>query len=431
MSLVEGNIRVLYLTPFSNNLIQPLTISNSEIDDTYLNDFVLIYIDDEELPFAIKRHYLVNLTYDDIDYSCDKTMSDINVNVEEQYCNLYKLFLNYPQFRKILIPKDNFDKIIRDEDIKRIHLLTKKEGKLTYPKIKYTLKQINTKNLDVMYEIADSIEFYVNKGYSYINGYLVRLNYYREKKLIPLCAKNIKDIYRDRELRYFCYCFYNTEYSDKCRFRQIEAMENIIKHIDLAFYRLAPKTTSENELSLVRGMNDYYPFLNEIGDQMLIENYISTTEHSEPQFGRYGYKIVLSEGIPYIRTRDFIELFDEHLNGDYNFDIVYHSIENEVILPRNLLAELIKIDEFENHETHTKWQEHTIRLSCIYPNQYDLDEPICNTSNLYDVTPFVTMGGKNKRKNKKTKKNKRKIKKTKKQIWYQKNKTRNIKKKKY
>ena len=394
MTTLNGSIKIFYSSPFSNNLVQPLIITDTNIEcenDTYLHDFILIYINDQEMPFAVKRHFLINLTYDDIDYSCDKTKTDINVNIDKQYYNLYKLFLNYPEFKNIIIPKDDFDKIIIDKDIKRIHLVTKEERKLTYSKIKNSLKQIDTKNLDVMNQIADSIEFYVNYGYSYINGYLVRLNYYREKEKIPLCAKNIGDIYRDRELRCFCYCFYNTEYSDKCRFTPIEAMENIIKHIDLTFYRLAPKTKSENEFSLVWGINDYYPFLNKIGDQMIIENYISTTEHSEPEFGRYCYKIVLSEGIPYIRTRDFIERVEEHLNGDYNFGIDYYSLEKEVILPRNLLAELIKIDEFENCETKIKWKEHTIKLSCIYPNQFDLDEPICNTSNLYDVTPFVTM----------------------------------------
>ena len=415
MSSVKGNNRILYLSPFSNNLIHPLTITNTELDsrnDTYLDDFILIYINDEEIPFAIKRHYLINLTYSDIDYSCDKTITDINVNVDEEYCNLYKLFLNYPQFRNIVVSKTDLHEIILDEDVKRIQLVTKEEEKLTYPKIKYDLKQFDTKNLEIMNEISDSIEFYAGSGYSYINGYLIRLNFYREKKQIPLCAKTILDIVNDRNLRYFCYCWYNTIYSDKCKFTPIEGMENIVKYMDLAFYKLAPRTIRENEFLLSRGTNDYYPFLNEIGDKMIIENYISTTEHTESQFGRYEYKIVLSEGIPYIKLENFGEIVNNHLGGDIDFGIFFYTVEKEVLLPRNLLAELIKIDEFENDETKIKYQLHTIKLSCIYPNQFDLDEPICITSNLYNVSRFDkkldvdTLGGKNK-----TRKNKRKIKK--------------------
>lgn len=401
MSVVKGEIKMLYLNPFTDRRV-PLAITNTYFEsenEYYLNNFVLIYVDDQEIPFLIKRHYLVNLTYDDVDYWSGKTETDvdiginINVNVNEQYYTLYKLFLNYDEFRNIVISKPDLDEIIRNKHIKRIRLVKRQETKLTYPKIKHQLKTFHISNREVVDEIQDSIIYYVTDGYSVINGYLIRLNYYREREQIPLCAKDIRDIVKDKALRSYCFCWYNTEYSDKCRFAPIEAMEKIVNHIDLAFYRMAPRTTIDNEMILMRGVNDFYPFLRQAGDKMILENYISTTEHKEPQYGRYWYKIILSGGIPYIRVSDYKYLAKKTLNRDEEdvsieaYDVDYMGEEKEVILPRNLLAELVSIEDDVYH---------VIKLSRIYPNQFDLDEPICNTSNLYSVYPFDTMGGENK-----------------------------------
>ena len=427
-SIEEGEI--ICLSPFSKNIIE---LTNTDIESNNhneSNDFILIFIDEITKPFFIKRHYLKNITHDDIDYSCNQTITNINVNVEEKYYNLYKLFLNYPEFNNIIVSATDLDKIINDKKIKRIHLFKNEEEKtkLTYPKIKYTLKQIIIDDIDeygnydqdgVRNKITDSLIFYVTDGYPFINGYLIRLNNYREKKKIPLDAKDITDIYRHRELEFYCYCWYKPECNNTCNFMSIEVMENTIKYIDLAFYKLAPKTTSEDELKVVRGVNSYYPFLNEIGDEIIIENYISTTKSEEPIYGIYMYEIIVSPGIPYI------DVSKEGIYGDVDF----HSKEKEIVLPRNLKAQLIRIryayekdqkkhdEEGEEEYDEKKGTIHTIKLSLSDPNQFNLDDPICNISKLYNVIPYDTTGGKNKRRkyrykrkniNTKKKQNKRK-----------------------
>jgi hypothetical protein len=429
---IKGDVAIteedmICLSPFSKNIIIELTNTAIESNNhNESNDFILIFIDEITTPFFIKRHYLKNITHDDIDYSCNETITNINVNVEEKYYNLYKLFLNYPEFNNIIVSATDLDKIINDKKIKRIHLFKNEEEKtkLTYPKIKYTLKQIIIDDIDeygnygpdsVRNKITDSLIFYVTNGYPFINGYLIRLNNYREKKKIPLDAKDITDIYRHRELEFYCYCWYKPECNNTCNFMSIEVMENTIKYIDLAFYKLAPKTTSEDELKLVRGVSSYYPFLNEIGDEIIIENYISTTKSEEPRYGIYMYEIIVSPGIPYI------DVSKEGIYGDADFQ----SKEKEIVLPRNLKAQLIRIryayekdqkkhdEEGEEEYDEKKGTIHTIKLSLSVPNQFNLDDPICNISNLYNVIPYDTTGGKNKRrkykykrKNIKTKKHK-------------------------
>jgi hypothetical protein len=139
-------------------------------------------------------------------------------------------------------------------------------------------------------------------------------------------------------------------------------------------------------LNVVRGVKNRYPFLNKIGDRMIFENYISTSRHEEAQFGRYHYNIFVSEGIPYIKTSDFERY------GDFD----YNGKEKEIILPRNLVAELVEIEGMDDENFIEENAIHTIRLSCAYPNQFDLDIQECNTFNSYNVAPITTGGKRNK-----------------------------------
>jgi len=384
---IEGNIRMLYSDPFSENYIVPFTIENNS--DAYLNNYILIYLNEQEIPYAIKRDFLINLTYDDIDYSCEDKLGVANVNTDVKYYNLYKLFLNYPEFSNIIIPKIDFDSIDFDS-IKRIHLTTNNQQISTYPKIKNDLRPILIDDDKIRGNITDCLMYYVMTGYSRINGYLIRLNHYQEKTKIPLHAKTIEDIAQNYSAEYFI-PFYNyfskTKYSDKSKFIPIEAMEMIVKHIDLAFYKIAPKVSQGRTITLVRGVNTRYSFLNEIGDKMIFENYISTSKHEEAQFGIYHYNIIVSEGIPYIDTSDFERY------GDFD----YNGKEKEVILPRNLIAELVEIEGMDDENFIEENAIHTILLSCAYPNQFDLDIQECNTFNLYNVAPIITGGKKNKK----------------------------------
>jgi hypothetical protein len=397
MSSIEGNVGVLYLNPFDNKTV-PLNINDNDNDNS-----VLIYINDIQVPFIINKCYLVNLTYDDVDYECNESIT--NINVQEEYYNLYKLFLNYPEYRNIIISKSELDSIINNASIKKIHLFSKEEKKMTYSKIKHKLSEINIEDETIKNDITDSLFYYVDNGYAAINGYLIRLNNkYREKSKIPLDAKTITDLVNHHSMNFFCCCCYKKECSNSKQFIPIEVMEYLVENIDLAFYKIAPRTTRDNQLSVIRGVATFYPYLKNVGDKIIIENYISSTTLSEIQYGCKIYNIILSEGIPYIDVKDM----------DRYGDIDLYSREKEILLPRNLLAELISINNADD--------EHTIRLSLIHPDQFNLDKTKCNESNLYSVKPFVTMGGKKTRKQNKVK--------TRKQNKTRKQKNKKIKKKK-
>ena len=138
--------------------------------------------------------------------------------------------------------------------------------------------------------------------------------------------------------------------------------------------KIAPRTDSTG-MTLRRGVWEYYPYLKKIGDKMIIENYISATSHPHSEFGNKEYIIIVPPNIPYINQNDR-KIFD---------DVFIHSNEREVILPKNLVAELIKIEEVEDYDHPI----HTIKLNLLYESQFDLDEIICKPRNLYDIKPYI------------------------------------------
>jgi len=225
MSSVNGNIVLSYLNPFSKEA--------TRFDGNLDEDFILIYIDDADMPYLIRRCYLVNLTYDDIDYKCNETMTKINE--KEQYYNLYKLFLNEPELRNIIISKNELDDIMNDSRIRTIRLYKTSKVKLTYPKLKYNLNNINVEDEDVKNEITDSLLYYIDTGgYALINGYLIRLhNEYPEKKRIPLDAETIRDLVVHNSNKFFFPCCYEKKCSRLYAFEAIPAMENLVKNIDI------------------------------------------------------------------------------------------------------------------------------------------------------------------------------------------------------
>ena len=87
MSNVEGQIEILLQNPFSSETIYTKDLHK------YLKDEnnILIFLDDDQIPYCMKRSYFINLLMEDFDYECD---DENNVNTKIKYYNLSKLFLN-------------------------------------------------------------------------------------------------------------------------------------------------------------------------------------------------------------------------------------------------------------------------------------------------------------------------------------------------
>jgi hypothetical protein len=110
---------------------------------------------------------------------------------------------------------------------------------------------------------------------------------------------------------------------------------------------------------------------------MVIENYISTTNGDDPDYIMNIpvplYTIILSPNIPYIDT--YKELYDNTTFPN----------EQEIILPRNLIAELVEIDNEPDLRGNFG---HTIKLTPMYPTQFDVLKKKCSEHNVYTIEKY-------------------------------------------
>lgn len=372
--LVHGKISIAYNNPLTNT-----SIHNIKDIDVFLNrdDNVMIFMNDEPIPFLMKRSYFANILFDDIVYQCGPNSRSRVSTRRNQYYHLFKLFANHTKYKDIIIPLDEMDKIVKNRHINKYHIYSADRAINTIPKINVDLKtdpHADITNEENIGDILSNLSYYTGRGYSVANGYLVRTAYYPERRKLPEYANDIRDIEFASMMNFLTCGFYYQKKRTEYEHVRIRAVEKMIHDVDLAFMKIAPRTTET--MFLRRGVGEYYPYLRKIGDRMVIENYISTTKHMDIQFGAKEYYVEVSPGIPYIDYQD-----------SKNFeDVFMHTNEREVILPKNLLAELIKIEDVD----HYTYPRHTIRLSLLYKGQYDLDEnEKCKERNLFHIQPFI------------------------------------------
>lgn len=99
-NLEQEQIEILLKNPLSSE-----TFYKKDVD-RYLRDEnnILIYLDDETIPYCMKRTYFTNLLLEDFDYECkDKGEGENKVNTRIKYFNLSKLFLNISNSPRIVI----------------------------------------------------------------------------------------------------------------------------------------------------------------------------------------------------------------------------------------------------------------------------------------------------------------------------------------
>ena len=229
------------------------------------------------------------------------------------------------------------------------------------------------------YDKLDAIIQYTGKGYRKINGQLINLtNYYQDDSF------NIFDFLYGESYVEKRKEAYKKEY-EKRKEEKKEQVKNIIFLLDYCFHLFRQRDREDTELILYRTMRKKYDYLNEVGDKMVIENYTSTVADENNlyvgdnlYYDIIKYKIILSPHIPFIDTT---------ITEISNF--IKYPDEKEIILPRNLVATLEKIEPVPSKYSwlgYADKYEYTIRLTPLYETQFELEKNVCFKRKLYDVT---------------------------------------------
>ena len=361
----EGQIQLLLKNPLSS---EKVSVNNLK---KYLKDEnnILIYLDDDPIPYCMKRTYFINLLAEDFDYECN---SRHQVNTSIKYYDLSKLFLNVEGNPQIIIKMNDIKNIISDPNItyfklKRvINKATKKViKKLTYTSIDLQKREYKegpdytTTDEDIPRKWK-ALASYCANGYSSINKYLVRLtDIPNSPSLLELPSMLIKLIISSLGL--------SKEETKKLLEPRIdnEVIQTKIDDIDHFFFKYAKK--SKEPKVVYRGMNTFYTYLKEPGDKMVIENYMSCFDDGGGLSGPSNLfcDITIEPGIPF---------FETYNNKEFSKYIEFPE-EKEVLLPRNLVATY----HGENKDKHK-----LITVSPLYSSQFT-DELICNERSLYTI----------------------------------------------
>lgn len=380
-SVIRGELLVMYKNPLTQR--STTFLKGSDIE-SFLNrdDNIMIYMNDEPMPFLMKRSYFANILFDDIVYECPP-------KTHKEYYHLFKLFVNYPEYQDIIIEKTVMDKIVKNRVINKYHIFTKSRQINTIAKSNVDLRLANLYiDSNENKEILKSLQYYTTQGYRIANGYLIRTSGYSRRKRLFEHAKEIEDLKAFQFSSLFS-CLFDSTWSKntQCGHIRNQAVDKMVHYMDLAFIKIAPRVGREG-MTLRRDVNSYYPYLSNIGDKMIIENYISTSTHAKSrfgimnsQFGNKEYIVQVSPGIPYITNLGVFE------------GVFYHLSEREVILPRNLLAELVEIEtdyfDEDGDEFEYPYPRHTIRLSLTYDTQFEMDDIGCKDRTLYSMEPYI------------------------------------------
>lgn len=396
-SVIRGELLLMYKNPLTQRSMTFLKGSDIEV---FLNrdDNIMIYMNDEPMPFLMKRSYFANILFDDIVYECPPKTSkqlgkwkspNTHTHTHKEYYHLFKLFVNYPEYKDIIIEKTVMDKIVKNRVINKYHIFTKSRQINTIAKSSVDLRLDTSHiNSNENKEILKSLQYYTGQGYRIANGYLIRTSDYPQRRRISEHAKEIADLKAIQFSSLFS-CLFDSTWSKhtQCGHIRNQAVDKMVHYMDLAFIKIAPRVGRKG-MTLRRNVNSYYPYLSNIGDKMIIENYISTSKYPkslfgniDSQFGNIEYIVQVSPGIPYITNSDVFE------------GVFYHLSEREVILPRNLLAELVEIEtdyfDEDGDEFVYPYPRHTIRLSLTYNTQFEMNDIACKKRTLYSMEPYI------------------------------------------
>ena len=140
----------------------------------------------------------------------------------------------------------------------------------------------------------------------------------------------------------------------------ILAIKTKIMDLDRVFLEASSKSESLDTVYF-RGMKRSFDNLKNIGDSIVIPNFISiTTKYkSALRFTRATccvYKLILSKGVPYINM----------------INTTKYKSENEILLPRDLVYEIIKIEKLGN-TVNTMHDIVTLKVSLQYSDQFKIN----------------------------------------------------------
>jgi hypothetical protein len=309
MNSIEGEVQLLVKSPLSTEEV----FINEIMDDE-----ILIYLDEDPVPYRIKRIYFENLFVEDLVYDSENT-----------YYDLSKLFLN-GGLSIILSDIDSME----DPHCRIFRLVSKKEIRIVESHIhKRILEYVEDEEYSVMEppyicKKWQALAIFCDGGYSNINRYLIRLtDYHSGIGLFELSVQLFKWVFgmkdQPRPIR---------KYSHDI------TIQSMVDDMDHLFYKYSKKS---NEPKVVyRGMNKFYTYLKKPGDKMVIENYMSCFDDGGglPGPANIWCTITIEPGIPYLET---------YTDKEFRYFVLFPE-EMEIILPRNLVATYIEDFGYDN-----------------------------------------------------------------------------------
>lgn len=356
MSIQEGEIELYLKNPLSSDRILVKNIEKYIQDENN----ILIYLDDDPMPYCMKRSYFINLLIEDFDYECINTNPVTTSSIK--YYNLSKLFLNIEGQPKIIIKMSDITSFF-DPRITHFKLTSKTPQNKIYTCTNVDIrKHAYDENVygdgECQYEDEKWYElvYYCTSGFEIITNYLVRLT--------EIPRYNLSDFFSN-----YIYWF-----TDKKKLpepiqpiQQNKQIQDSIDDIDHLFHKYAEKN-NEEPFVVYRAMRTFYTYLKNPGDKMVIENYMSCFDEDGGLPGYFSIycTITVEPGIPFIRTYD--------PRGEFRRYVI-HPEEKEVILPRNLLATYKGVDELGNKLIH---------ISPLYSGQFS-EQLVCNEMSLYKI----------------------------------------------
>jgi hypothetical protein len=321
-------------------------------------DEIIIYLDNDPIPYCIKKTYFKNILVEDLMYDEKNT-----------YYDLGKLFLNVFPYKRIILSDIN---VLHNKNIRTFNLVSKGEIKKVKSHIHKRMKEyVEDEKYNVMEHPYISkkwqaLSYYCDSGSSHINQYLIRLTEYDPGSgIIELLIKLFKCIFNIKDPPKQIYKYFHDTYT-----------QSIVDDIDHLFYMYA-KTSTKKKV-IFRGMNSFYPYLKKPGDKMVIENYISCFDDGGglPGPANIWCMITVEPGVPYIEA---------YTNEEFRYFIEYPQ-EKEVLLPRNLIATYIGETESESGNIHMHIS--VLPLNVFTPLDCQL-YMIYNNQNNYDVNKKI------------------------------------------
>jgi hypothetical protein len=273
-----------------------------------MEDEILLYLEEDPVPYCIKRMYFKNLLVEDRVYDYETT-----------YYDLGKLFLNGGP--SILLGAVD---ALQDPECRAFRLV-KKEIKTVESHIHKHIREYVEE--EEGYETSyipkkwQALADFCNHGYSDINRYLIRLtNYHPGFEPLELILQSFKWFFGIQDPP-----------SPIRKYKAEPEIRSMVDDMDHLFYKYAKK--SKKPKVLYRGMNTFYTYLNQPGDKMVIENYMSCFDDGGglPGPANIWCMITLEPGVPFLET---------YRDNDFR-EFVEYPGEREVILPRNLVATYI------------------------------------------------------------------------------------------